>query len=131
MSQLSLLDRINQIARALSRSIQREGPPKVKPSQALQDLNILLAKYQDSSMAKRFAQKRNALSAALSGAVNKVAPQALADVEDDLQVVVFVAMHNPELLAELQTAAEKDGMKELISYLQGLSKALEAKTSGE
>lgn len=123
---MSVVDRIGQVIKSLGRLVTSDNAPKANARKALADLNKLLDEHANNHMVRLYNTKRAELLAALNAAVVAHTPSAAIDVEDDLRVVVYVCMHNREVVSELETLAVKAGMAELVDYLKGLIATIEA-----
>lgn len=112
----SLLQTVNRMAADFARMFKDEKAPKAKVD--FSGLDILIQKSADAELAKLWTQARATLRTDLDKAVAKTAPGALDAVSDELAVVVYVAMQDPTLLAELNRKARQAGLKDAIAYLR-------------
>jgi hypothetical protein len=113
---IPLNKRIGRVVAALSRLVTKEAPPTVNLN--LESLNSLIQDAANDELVVLVAKAKDKLRKSLSAAVAEVAPNAAAEVADDLEVVIYVVSHDTELLAELNGIARKAGITNAIAYLQ-------------
>lgn len=107
--------KFSRIVKAMSFLIKDQKPPKADINLAA--LNTLIQDGADAELLVLHAEAKDVLRTALTAAVANTAPGAVAEVRDDIEVMIFIVMQDPALLAKLNAASRKAGIKNAIDYL--------------